>query len=241
MATHLNRSRRLHKLIYQRIISNSVTLGLLETCIPPQDQALAKKLKILIEAILNEEHCIQTTIDENNVIRDLLGWANREDAPQRLKDAIALRNQAVASLRRNKRQFIKELGLDWTEKQREEYLEDIPVIIVDPLDEPYPPFGIRISETEAIYKQWANHIAFTPQPDTRKPRYPVRRLDSTRIVHDIGPAESAIFQERDGTIVGVVLRNFFPDQHMEVLAAVDEAAGEMVEVRKSTRVCSTSR
>lgn len=148
-----------HQAIYEKILANPEILYLLSTCIVAQDQKkLAEKLAALTGTL------------EERVVHDLGMWVGREEAPERLKEIMILRKKKGEELRSAKRRFIAELGLDWTAAERELYLKSAKVVVVEPLDQFYPPFGYWIVENDSIDKKWAEHIKTTKQPDQRKRR-----------------------------------------------------------------------
>jgi hypothetical protein len=48
--------------------------------------------------------------------------------------------------------------------------------------------------------------------DKRTPRRPLHALDVERLAKDIGPGQSAILRTASGELIGVVMKDFCPDE-----------------------------
>jgi hypothetical protein len=73
------------------------------------------------------------------------------------------------------------------------------------------------------------------QADLQKKRLPIMHLDTSKLVHDINADTSKIFWSGDGSLVGLVIRNFCEDE--EVLKWLDIIIKRAANHRRSIRVC----
>ncbi|RDB25914.1 hypothetical protein Hypma_006366 [Hypsizygus marmoreus] len=157
--------------------------------------------------------------------RTFLTWChNIESLPAALRIAIQARQVAEMRKRAAKRAFICRTNLDWKHADRDAFLATIPVHIAKTLKTPFPPIGRHIATSPSIVKKWYHHFAFGKQPDKRKRRLPIHLLNSSKLTIDVAPTDSAIFKNKTGEIVGIVLRNFCPDE------AAMEDTGKLVQI-----------
>ncbi|KAH7920021.1 hypothetical protein BV22DRAFT_986498, partial [Leucogyrophana mollusca] len=98
----------------------------------------------------------------------------------------------------------------------------------------YPPKNHWIYEQDSIGQLWENHIRFGKQPDTRKPRHPLLKVDHSKLQLVIKASENHIVRDaKTNEIVAVVIRDFCG--HPGVLEWVDEVlqledAGKLAQI-----------
>jgi hypothetical protein len=230
-ATNLLRSPRDIKILLNDAASDPAALQLLEDSITPFGQArFQAKLMSLIP-----EH-FHSGIDKSNITRCFLSWCEKPElnCPANLKVAACKCRGRKIDFRKEKLDFISKAGLNWAKEQKDKYIADIPVVVVEPLAESYPPLGHWVYESQEIYAKWHEDLCIGKQPDKRIPRRPLLRLDPAMLAGDILTDESAIFREPSGELAGLVIRDFCPDD--PALKWSDEAIKEAVDERRSIRV-----
>ncbi|RDB20488.1 hypothetical protein Hypma_012446 [Hypsizygus marmoreus] len=172
--------------------------------------------------------------------RTFLTWCHNTDSlPTTVKTALAARKLTEMQKRATKRTFIDHTNLDWKHVDRDAFLDAIPVTIVKTLKTPFPPVGHHIAISPSIVKKWHHHFAFGKQADTRKPRRPIHLLNPSKLTVDLAPTDSAIFKNKKGDIIGVVLRNFCPDE--DAVAWADTIAERALPLRKNIRMEDTGK
>ena len=102
------------------------------------------------------------------------------------------------------------------------------------LSKPYPPVGHWVYESDEIRDRWIYWITKALQADLRKKCLPMLKLDIGKLAHDIGEDTSMIFWNKDGTLVGLVIRNFCESN--EVLVWLDAIIERATSRRKSIQV-----
>jgi hypothetical protein len=228
-ATNLLRSAHDIKILLNRVASDLAALQLLEDSTTPFGQArFQAKLMGLIP-----DH-FHPKIDKSNIIRCFLSWCALHDCPENLKVVARKRREHKIDLRKEKMDFISRVGLNWTKEQRDKYLAGIPIVVVKPLAESYPPLGHWVHETAEIYEKWHKHLSGGKLHDKRTPRHPLLRLDPAMLVADVLTDECRIFREPSGEIVGIAIRDFCRDE--TALKWLDEAVKQTVDDRRNIRV-----
>jgi hypothetical protein len=144
--------------------------------------------------------------------------------------------------RHKKVDFIRRIGLDWSSATRDSFLGATRTIYLPKLDIPYPVAKHWICETDEVDDKWRDYLYNDPrsQPDRRRPRLPISRLDPAKLQLDIKADENAlVYDKKTGELVLVVIRNFCQDP--DLLAHIDGIIKQSVECRKSMRVCNSNR
>lgn len=155
---------------------------------------------------------IPCTLDDEGGTRNFASWCNdNRKVPSVLPDLLREWRAAHRKYRRAKDCFIRRLGLNSKKFQRGAYLSAIPTKVVVPLAKAYPPLGHIILEMSSASQKWVKYFHHDRQPDRRKRRLPIHKLQPAKLAHDVCPEESAIFTDDSGRIVGMVIRNFCPD------------------------------
>ncbi|RDB18594.1 hypothetical protein Hypma_014787 [Hypsizygus marmoreus] len=88
----------------------------------------------------------------------------------------------------------------------------IPIISIKALKTPFSPIGHHIAISPSIVKKWHHYLAFGKQADKRKRHWPIHLLNSSKLIADIAPTDSAILKNKKGNIISMVIRNFCPDK-----------------------------
>ncbi len=156
-------------------------------------------------------------------------------------DAVAMalkqRQDYFITHRNLKGDFIHRIGLQWSPAARNGFWNSIRVVKLSKLVTPYPPVGHWICETDPIDAKWRKYLEEDPraQPDRRRPRLPLSRIDVHMLRCDIRAGESVIIIDKDtGELVMVVFRSF--SNHPGLLAHIDGVIKRAVEYHKSMRV-----
>ncbi|KAF9062029.1 hypothetical protein BDP27DRAFT_1185820, partial [Rhodocollybia butyracea] len=72
----------------------------------------------------------------------------------------------------------------------------------------YPPPRRWIVENQSIWDLWSYQINCAPQPDVRISRKSMFMVDTAKLDYDVGPDESAIFEDENGKLVAMVISDF---------------------------------
>lgn len=170
----------------------------------------------------------------DDLFRRVMAWISSPKCPAGLARSAEAYKHSRKKARVDQRHFIFNAGLSTPSAERDAMLASLPVYHVTALSEPHPPYKHIISESPEIYKKWRSYFATGKQADERKARLPIHQLDPTTLVADIPPHEGARLLDPSGELVGLVIRNFCPDD--EALAWADAAAEAQVPVRRNVRV-----
>jgi hypothetical protein len=178
--------------------------------------------------------------NDEQLFRKALTWICEPQPSTPCPDNVAIaakswKNHQKAA-RISKRHFISESGLNMPPTDRNALLDSLPIIPVEALSDPYPPYKELIAETPTISEKWRAHFAFGKQPDARHPRLTIHQLRSADLAADIVPSESARFVTADGQLVGLVMRDFCPSKAAAVWA--DAEAVAQLPDRRNIRVRS---
>jgi hypothetical protein len=163
-----------------------------------------------------------------------------EDAPVKFAAvamALKQRRDHFITHRNQKVDFIHRIGLQWSPAARNAFWDGIHVVALSRLEDPYPPAGHWVCETDAIDAKWRRYLEEDPraQPDRRRARSPLFRVDVDMLRCDIRPGESVIIiDEHTGELVMVIFCSF--SNHPGLLAHIDDVIKRAVEYRKSMRV-----
>ncbi|RDB18282.1 hypothetical protein Hypma_000646 [Hypsizygus marmoreus] len=183
---------------------------------------------------------LKITLRGSDLLRIFLSWCHdTKPLPTNLQAAIQARAHAEMQKRATKRAFIRRTNLDWKRSDRDAFLATIPIKTVKALKTPFPPVGHHIAISPSIVKKWHHHLAFGKQPDKRKRRLPIHLLNSSKLIADIAPSDSAIFKNNKGEIIGMVIRNFCPDEGAVTWA--DSIAEQALSLRKNIRMEDTGK
>ena len=177
--------------------------------------------------------------DADAVIQIFLSWCSNSLAcPSELNKAIQSRRESVAKHRRKKRRFIGRANLNSNRPLdgADSESHEIPTEVIKETGRPYPPPGFWLFESEAIRKKWKYALEEGKQPDVRKPRMPMLRVDMKKIHHNVPPNESKIFIDGKGEVVAIIIRDFCP--HAGLVAWGDDVVKESVPLYRSCRVSS---
>ena len=151
--------------------------------------------------------------------------------------ALKDRRQFFTANRNIKVDFIHRIGLHWSPATRDTFLEGVATILLPKLTTPYPVTKQWMCESDVIDEKWRHYLNYDPraQPDKRRPRQPIFRVDPSHLSLDIGPDQSAIIYDANtGELVMLILRNFCCDP--DLLSHIDEIIKQAVDCRKSMRV-----
>lgn len=110
----------------------------------------------------------------------------------------------------------------------------IPIHAVKKKVRPYPPPRRWIVENQSIWDLWTYQINRAPQPDVRISRKSMFLVDPAKLDYDIGPEESAIFEDENGEVVAMVISDFC--KCPKVLHWVNEIVLLNVALEKNVRV-----
>ena len=219
--------------LLQAVASNPAALKLLADTRDSLEEQVA--FQDLLLSLVSPSH--QTGIkDKETLYRTFLSWC-RDPAlacPTELRTILADQRYLKKKHRKAKRNFIGKIGLNLGSAAQKEYVSRITNATVEQLSAPYPPMGYWVYESDAIRDKWHYWITAGQQADSRKKRLPMMRLDTSKLVHDIDADTSKIFRSGDGSLVGLVIRNFCEDE--EVLRWLDIIIKRAASRRRSIRV-----
>jgi hypothetical protein len=211
--------------------ADAEALQQLQTCISQeaQDTITREKLVPLVPKQFRDD------VNDAHLFRDFMAWCNEPKLrpPPALKDAVHERSKLKMKLRKEKRDFADDACLHWSIEEKQCYLSTIPRHDVEELAEPYPPLGHWMHESDRIRELWENHLMHGKQPDKRKKRLPMLRLDPSKLALNIQRNKSALVYA-GGKLRAVVLRDFCPSK--EACEWVDNTIEENAACRKSIRV-----
>ncbi|RDB30477.1 hypothetical protein Hypma_007129 [Hypsizygus marmoreus] len=175
-----------------------------------------------------------------DLFRSFLTWCrSAKSLSTNLQAAIQARAHAEMQKRATKHAFIQRTNLDWKHFDRDAFLATIPIKEVKALKTPFPPIGHHIAISPSIAKKWRHYFASAKQPDKRKRRRPIHLLNSSKLTVDLPPTESALFKNKKGDIIGMVIRNFCPNQG--AVAWADLVAERALSLRKNIRMEDTGK
>ena len=173
--------------------------------------------------------------DATAIIQVFLSWcSNSLVVPPELHKAIRNRKATAVRHRLRKRRLIKRGNLDSQRRVDGPSPCQIPAETVKETLRPYPPPGFWLFESEAIRKQWKYALEEGKQPDTRKPRMPMLRVDMKKIHHSVRFNESKIFTDDKGEVAAIIMRDFCP--HAGLVSWGDNIIKEVVPLYRSCRV-----
>ncbi|KAI0155572.1 hypothetical protein BJ166DRAFT_337496 [Pestalotiopsis sp. NC0098] len=115
-------------------------------------------------------------------------------------------------------EVIDQLGMRWTEKQKQKYMKKIKVVELKRLEVPYPTDNYYMASTAAGKDQWERFSHKKPLKDKRYnqgKRREILLLDESKLQYIIPQDESVIFRDADTKdIFMVILRDFIPDDEL---------------------------
>lgn len=168
------------------------------------------------------------------------GRVPKSDAQSRfgaVATALKLRKHNFLDNRNKKLDFIHRIGLNWTPATRDSFLEGVETFLLSKLTTPYPVENHWMCESDVIDEKWRHYLKHDPraQPDKRRPRQPIFRVDPSHLSIDIASDQSAIvYDAKTGKLIILVLRNFCSDP--DLLSHIEGIIKQAVEYRKSMRV-----
>lgn len=134
-------------------------------------------------------------------------------------------------------QYVETLGLKWTPEQRDQYLDNVKVVDITRLEEPYPVNDYFTAGTPKAKKQWDAFWHNKPLCDRRNnkgKRRQILNLDTSRLQYIIKQDESVMFRDADTKeLVLVVLRDFVPDE--DVRETMVGVGNEILKYRRDDR------
>lgn len=160
---------------------------------------------------------------------------NRLSHLPNLVGALAVLQSRKASRRSAKRNLVRQLFLG------------TPVFIgshlyskVAALEQPYPPVGEWVCESQSIHNAWHAHMQYGQLPDPRMPRRSAMHiLDPARLQKDVAAGETQFFRDsKTGEIIGGVIRDFIPAA--SIVYSLNKAVVGAAEVKRNVRVCTLS-
>ncbi|KAK6214555.1 hypothetical protein LQW54_004276 [Pestalotiopsis sp. IQ-011] len=115
-------------------------------------------------------------------------------------------------------EVIDQLGMRWSEKQKQKYMKRIKVVELKRLEVPYPTDNYYMASTAAGKDQWERFSYKKPLRDKRYnhgKRREILLLDESKLQYIIPQDESVIFRDADTKdIFMVILRDFIPDDEL---------------------------
>lgn len=230
------KQKNLYANIFTAIETNQDLLGLLSSAATPASIAtFILALKKELPGVLGDKSDQPTTI-----FNELTAWFGKPEMkyytsfPQ-LGNSLKVRKGLALQHRNKKIRFIRCIGLDWTLPQKNAFLGGMKSIYLPKLQAPYPPKDHWIVETAEIDAQWRNHLEHGKQPDSRRKRYPLFRMDPTHLQLDIGCEDNIlIYDSTSRDLVMVIVHNFC--LHPDLLIFIDGIIKQGIEHRKSIRV-----
>ena len=175
----------------------------------------------------------------------LTAWFGKHKDASRF-DAVATalnhRRNIREGVRNLKIDFIHQIGLNWSPATRDSFLKGVNTVYLRKLKTPYPVINEWICESDAIDDKWSDYLKHDPraQPDSRRKRQPIFRIDPSNLTLDIGADQSAIiYDATTGDLILVVLRNFC--SHPDLLSYIEGIIKQAVDLRKSIRVSKPIR
>lgn len=151
--------------------------------------------------------------------------------------ALKARKQYFVDHRNMKLDFVHRIGLNWSPATRDFFFKGMRTVLLPKLATPYPVRKQWICESDAIDEKWRSYLKHDPraQPDKRRPRQPIFRIDSSCLSLDIGADQSAIvYDASTGELIMLVIRDFCSDP--DLLSYIEGIIKQAVECRKSIRV-----
>jgi hypothetical protein len=133
--------------------------------------------------------------------------------------------------------FIHHIGLNWSPATRDSFLKGVKTVYLRKLRTPYPVINEWICESDAIDDKWRDYLKHDPraQPDSRRKRQPIFRIEPSNLSLDIGADQSTIVYDADtGDLILIVLRNFCSDP--DLLSHIEGIIKQAVDIRRSIRV-----
>ena len=226
-----------HFTVFETIEDDSHLLDLLVIAVSPAQQAffITALMKLLPDAFSGYSKEPEALFP---IFTSWFGQYNPESNTKfdRIATALKLRQQHFINNRFQKRIFIHAIGLDWTPAMNNTFFSTLKTIHLSKLATPYPPTYHWMVESSAIDDQWRKYIEEGKQPDQRHPRYPLFRVDTSKLQRDISPTEDLlIFDHETGQLVMLVLRRFC--QHTPLLNHLGDVIKRAVQYRRSMRVC----
>lgn len=175
-------------------------------------------------------------------IHDLLSWAGKDTVKNTINPHLAgvMRRMKGRNATHHtaKRRLITAARLKPDSGLLADLYSGIPTITVTRLATPFPPPYLYVSESEAIYDKNMKFVLRRNLPDGRKWRKLIYKLDDPeRLVYDLPPDESAVFEDENGKLVAVVIRNACG--HEGVLEFLDSSIDQVVATRRNVRVSIT--
>ena len=152
--------------------------------------------------------------------------------------ATALKHQRLHFIdhHNTKVDFIHRIGLNWSPATRDLSLKGVKTVYLPKLRTPYPVINQWICESDAIDDKWSDYLKYDPraQPDSRRKRQPIFRIEPSKLSLDIGADQSAIVYDATGNLILVVLRNFCSEP--DLLSHIEGIIKQAVDCRRSIRV-----
>ena len=107
------------------------------------------------------------------------------------------------------------LRLDWSEDEREAFIQGLKVVEVDSSLEMFPAEWDWFAQSDAIFGLWGDFILNRKDPDDRLPKRALRRQDGQDFQYILGRDESAVFVDKDTRqIQFLVIRDFLQDDEL---------------------------
>jgi hypothetical protein len=234
-----DRKKALALAIFQAIQKSSYLRGILVTAISDAQKAffISELLVTFPDAFAGRS---EPPLQLFDIITIWFGKYNDGLMFRDVEDALKQRKTYFTIQRHRKTDFIRGIGLDWSPRTRDAFLGAIRTISLAKLDTPFPIVKHWICETDAVDHKWQDYLHNDPraQPDRRRPRLPIFRLDPAQLQLDINADENAlVYDQSTGELLLVVIRNFC--QNPDLLAHIDRIIKQSVECRKSMRVCNS--
>lgn len=147
-----------------------------------------------------------------------------------------------------KRRLINLSNLNPNTTDKHKFLSQVPVHKCRCLAATFPPPSLYVSETQDIYDRNMAFVTERDLPDWRILRKFIFQLDdpstwelslgTSDLMHDLGPAESARFEAKNGKLVAVVIRQACQDRR--VVQFMDHSVEQTVSTRRNAHVSPKS-
>jgi hypothetical protein len=172
-----------------------------------------------------------------NLMATWFGRFNGSSRSSAMDTALKQRRDYFITHRHKKVDFINRIGLNWSPIKRDMFFTTIKSFFLPKLETPYPVVKHWICESDAIDSKWRDYLQndLRAQPDRRRPRLPIFRMDPTKLQLDIKSDESAlVYDHSTGNLILLVLRQFGNDPNL--LSHIDGVIKQSVDYRRSIRV-----
>ena len=179
-------------------------------------------------------------VTQPNYISWLLSIVHNHPMDEIFTEAAAARRRDHEYTRSDRRHFASSIFIPKSPSQWVWFYGAMLHLLVDPVSDgpAYPPPGMWIAEDQWIYDTFSTWAKNHEQPDKRRRRCGVHRLEPSKLAFDIpSDVSCCIYDKPTGELIGCVIRNFSASP--AVLEWAEGIIYEAVSTRKSIRVSFT--